>query len=118
MPRRIEFYSPDQLDCNTLTTAIGGDFGLRCEITTDYTRDQVVVLVRCRPIAGTAADVVSVQAIVRAPLKTAKSLYTMHYAALLDCWHQCDRGVLAAATRPIEHGWNGRPKVPRARNAQ
>lgn len=118
MPRHIEFYTPDQLDCNTLVTAIGGDFGLVPEITTQYTRDQVIVLVRCRALAELPSGVVQVQAMVKAPLKTAKSLYTMHYSALLDCWHQCDRGVLAAAARPIEHGWNGRPKTPARRTAQ
>lgn len=113
MPRKMEFYSPDQLDCNTIVTALGGDFGVTPEIITQYTRDQVMVLVKCRRIGGGEADVVQVQALVRAPLKTAKSLYTMQYSALLDCWHQLDRGVLGASTRPIEHGWNGRPQQPR-----
>jgi hypothetical protein len=37
----------------------------------------------------------------------------MQYSALLDCWHQLDRGVLAAAERPIDRGWDGRPRAPR-----
>jgi len=115
MPRKMEYYAPDQLDCNAMVSAIGNDFGLSCEITTEYGRDQVVVLVRCL-VPGKLPDrVVQVQALVRAPLKTAKSPYTMQYSALLDCWHQCDRGVLGAAPRPIDHGWNGRPEMPRRR---
>lgn len=112
MPRRYEAYAPDQLDCNTMVTSIARDFGLMPEVETRYERDQVVVLVRCRAPGGEAAGVVQVQAIVRAPLRTAKSLYIMQYSALLDCWHQCDRGVLGVAQTPIERGWNGRPRTP------
>lgn len=112
MPRHIEFYTPDQLDCNTMITAIGGDFGGVCEITTEYTRDQVITVVRVRKISSQSTDLPLVQAMVKVPLKTAKSLYQYQYSALLDCWHQMDRGVLGAAARPIEHGWNGRPQQP------
>lgn len=112
MPRRYEGYAPDQLDCNTMVTSIARDFGLMSVIETRYERDQVVVLVRCYAPGGAAADVVQVQALVRAPLRTAKSLYIMQYSALLDCWHQCDRGVLAVAQTPIERGWDGRPRTP------
>lgn len=118
MPSKQHYYEPDQIDCNTMVSAIGGDFGLLPEITTSYERDQVVVLVRCL-IPGKLPDrVVQVQALVRAPLKAARSLYTMQYSALLDCWHQCDRGVLGTATTPIERGWNGRPRTPGRRSAQ
>jgi hypothetical protein len=112
MPRKFEGYAPDQMDCNTMVTALGGDFGLLTEIETRYERDQVVVLVRCYSPGGKARGMVWVQAKVSAPLKTAKSLYTMQYSALLDCWHQCDRGVLGVAKTPIEYSWNGRPKTP------
>jgi len=115
MPRLRETYTPDQMDCSTMVTGIANDFGLLPEITTEYARDQVVVLVRCRIPGGESAGVVQVQARVSAPLKTAKSLYTMQYCALLDCWHQCDRGVLAASSRPISYGWSGRPQQPRRR---
>lgn len=115
MPRSIHYYEPDQLDCNTMVTAIANDFGCLCDITTTYARDQVVVLVRCHKGIETAVHTVQVQAIVRAPLRTAKSLYAMQYSALLDCWHQLDRGLLAAATRPIEYSWSGRPKAPERR---
>jgi len=118
MPRTINYYEPDALDCNTMVTALGGDFGVQCDITTEYTRDQVVVLVRCHKGIGTPAHEVQVQAIVRGPLRGARPLYAMQYSALLDCWHQLDRGVLAAATRPIERGWNGRPRTPERRTAQ
>lgn len=113
MPRKIEFYTPDQLDCNTMVSAIGNDWGLVAEIVTRYELDYVIVVVRLRKTRPESSDPVVCQAMVKAPLKTAKSLYAMQYSALLDCWHQCDRGVLAAATRPIEHGWNGRPQQPR-----
>lgn len=118
VPRSINYHEPDAIDCNTMVSAIGSDFSCKCDITTAYERDQVVVLVRCYTLVQEAANVVQVQAIVRTPLRTARSLYAMQYSALLDCWHQMDRGVLAAATRPIEHSWNGRPKVPERRNAQ
>lgn len=112
MPRQFTSYEPDALDCNTMVTAIASDFGLIAEITTQYVRDKVQVVVRCRPIGGESAGVVQVQALVTAPLKTAKSLYIYQYSALLDCWHQCDRGVLGAAQRPVERDWRGRPQVP------
>jgi hypothetical protein len=115
MPRKMETYTPDQIDCNTMVTGIANDFGLAVEIETQYARDRVWVFVRCRQPALIPPGVVQVQAVVSAPLKTAKSLYTMQYSALLDCWHQCDRGVLAASSRPVEHDWNGRPQQPRRR---
>lgn len=112
MPRKFTGYEPDAIDCNTIWHAIGNDFGLVPEVLTSYSRDQVVVIAKCRPVGGTAADVVQVQAIVRAPLKTARPLYVLQYAALLDCWHQCDRGVLGVAQTPIERDWSGRPQRP------
>jgi len=118
VPRSEKYYEPDQIDCNSMVTAIGNDYGCLCDITTTYARDQVVVLVRCHKGFETADHTVQVQALVRAPLRTARSLYTMQYSALLDCWHQLDRGLLAAATRPIERGWNGRPRTPERRNAK
>jgi len=118
MPRKQNYYEPDAIDCNTMVSAIGSDFGCKCDITTAYERDQVVVLVRCYTLQQEAAGVVQVQALSRAPLRTARSLYTMQYSTLLDCWHQLDRGVLAAATRPIERAWNGRPRTPAARHAK
>jgi hypothetical protein len=118
MPRKQNYYEPDAIDCNTMVSAIGSDFGLQCDITTAYERDQVVVLVRCYSVVQNPSKVVQVQALTRAPLRAARSLYTMQYSALLDCWHQLDRGVLAAATRPIERGWDGRPRMPAARHAK
>lgn len=114
-PQRYTAYEPDALDCNTMCNCIAQDFGLVATITVEYARDKVQVIVKCRPIGGEQADVVQVQAMASAPLRTAKSQYIYQYAALLDCWHQCDRGVLAAANRPIERGWNGRPQAPRRR---
>ena len=118
MPRKINYHEPDAIDCNTMVSAIGSDFNCQCDITTSYERDQVVVLVRCYTLQQKASGVVQVQALSRAPLRTARSLYTMQYSTLLDCWHQLDRGVLSAATRPIEHDWSGRPKQPAKRHAQ
>jgi len=115
MPRKMEFYTPDQMDCNTIVTSIAKDFGLVTEIETQYARDRVWVFVRCRPPATDGKGVVQVQAVVSAPLKTAKSLYTMQYCAMLDCWHQCDRGVLGVASQAVTYQWNGRPETPRRR---
>lgn len=112
MPRKFNYYEPDAIDCNTLVSALGNDFSVQCDITTAFERDQVIVLVRCHKGIGTASHEVQVQALVRSPLRGAKSGYTMQYSALLDCWHQLDRGVLATATRPIVHSWDGRPEIP------
>lgn len=112
MPRVQHYYEPDQLDCNTLVTALGNDFGVLPEITTEYARDEVLVVVKCRKYGQPGGDAVQVQALVRRPLRAAKSLYTMQYSALLDCWHQLDRGTLGVAKTPVEYSWNGRPQVP------
>lgn len=112
MPRQSNYYEPDQLDCNTMVTAMCEDFGLACDIATRYERDQVVVIVTCRRFIEAPNGGAVVQAIVRAPLRTAKSLYVMQYGAILDCWHQMDRGVLGAAQTPVVRGWNGRPQRP------
>lgn len=115
MPRSFGGYEPDQLDCNTISIALGSDFGMVPDITTTYMGDQVVVVCKCRIIGCTEPDDVVVQALDRLPLRTKKSLYVMHYTVMLDCWHQLDRGTLGAATRPIIRGWSGRPQQPRRR---
>ena len=112
MPRMQHYYEPDALDCNAMQTAIAEDFSCVCEISTDYGRDEVRTVVKCRKIGGSEASVVQVQAMVKAPLKGAKSLYILQYSALFDCWCQLDRGVTAVAARPIQRGWNGRPQRP------
>jgi hypothetical protein len=113
MPRQFGGYEPDQIDCGTISLALSTDFGVMPEVKTTYSGDLVTVTCKCR-ILGTDPDgPVIVQAIDRLPLKSRKSLYVMHYTVMLDCWHQLDRGMLAAATRPIERGWNGRPQQPR-----
>jgi len=115
MPRNHEGYEPDQLDCNTMSIAISADFGMMPELKTTYSGDLVTVTCKCRQLGMAPDSPVIVQAIVRNPLKLRRSLYVAHYSAMLDCWHQLDRGVAAAATRPIERGWNGRPQQPRRR---
>lgn len=115
MPTRYTAYEPDQMDCQVMTRALGGDFGVIPSIETVYTPDQVCTIVRCRKIGGLADSSVEVQAMVRSPLRGARSLYSMHYSALLDCWHQLDRGVLSAQERPITRDWSGRPKQPTRR---
>ena len=112
MPSRITYHVPDAIDCNTILHAIANDFGLLPEVITRYERDFVVVIVRCRKPDTSGEGVVQVQALVKTPLKTAKSLYQYQYSAMLDCWHQCDRGLLANATTPIARGWDGRPRTP------
>lgn len=115
MPRQIQFYEPDAIDCNTLIGSLANDFGVLAEITTSYGVDKVETIVRCWKYAPGGGREVQVQALVSNPLKSPGSLYVQHYKALLDCWHQLDRGVLAAAARPIERGWNGRPRTPERR---
>jgi hypothetical protein len=115
MPRQFEGYEPDQLDCNSLSIALSVDFGMMPEVKTTYSGDLVTVTCKCRILATDPDGPVIVQAITRIPLKTRKSLYVMHYTVMLDCWHQLDRGTLAASARPIERGWNGRPQTPRRR---
>lgn len=112
MPNKQHYYEPDAIDCNTLVAAIGNDFGGMCEITTTYENDLVVVVVRVRQLGSGREGVVQVQALVRAPLKSRRNAYVMQYSALLDCWHQLDRGVLGVATTPIVRGWDGRPQAP------
>lgn len=116
MPQRANYHEPDAIDCYSMAQAIGEDFGLLLDVTTGYQLDQVVVLVRAYAPDGKLERTVIVQAMCRRPVKTAKSLWQMQYAAMLDCWHQLDRGVLAAETRPIERGWDGRPRTPRRSN--
>ena len=115
MPRKFTSYEPDQLDCNTVVTSIGTDFGLTVEIETQYARDRVWTFVRCRPASLDGKGVVQVQSVHSSPLRTAKSLYIGQYSALLDCWHQLDRGTLAVRETPISRDWNGRPQTPRRR---
>lgn len=117
MPNKQHYYEPDALDCNTCVTAINTDFGCVADIETRYERDKVVVIVRCRKVGRETSDLVQVQSLVSAPLKGAKSLYVYHYSALLECWHQLDRGVLAVAKAPVEYSWSGRPHQP-ARHGQ
>lgn len=115
MPQRYTAYEPDQLDCNVMTQALGRDFSVLPSIETVYTPEQVCTIVRCRSIGGPADSQVEVQAMVRCPLRNARPLYSMQYSALLDCWHQLDRGVLAASERSVNRGWDGRPKQPERR---
>jgi hypothetical protein len=115
MPRRFGGYEPDQIDCATISVALSSDFSVMPEVKTTYSGDLVTVTCRCRMLGMDPDGAVIVQAIDRVPLKARKSLYVMHYSVMLDCWHQLDRGTLAAATRPIERGWDGRPQQPRPR---
>jgi len=115
VPNKQAYYEPDGIDCNTLVSAIANDFGCVCDIATIYELDEVRTIVRCFKLGEKLAGVVQVQALVKAPLKARRTLYAMQYGALLDCWHQLDRGVLAAATVPVERAWNGRPQRPTPR---
>jgi hypothetical protein len=112
VPRSQTYYEPDAIDCNQLVTSLAEDFGVIADLATRYEYDQVVVICTTRKIAEAPHGVVQVQSIVRAPLKSRRNLYVMQYSAMLDCYHQLDRGVLAVATTPLERDWSGRPKVP------
>jgi hypothetical protein len=112
VPQKQHYYEPDAIDCNSMVTALAHDHGVTAVVTTDYARDQVVVIAKCYKRGGGPDEPVICQALVKAPLKPVRSLYVLQYSSLLDCWHQLDRGVLAVAQTPLERQWNGRPKVP------
>jgi hypothetical protein len=115
MPRQSTPYEPDAIDCNSMEGSLANDFGLCARVQTIYNADEVVVICRCCKVAVAPDGPIIVQAMARRPLRACRNLFAMHYSVLLDCWHQCDRGVLGAAARPIERGWDGRPKQPRPR---
>jgi len=112
MPRKFNAYEPDAIDCNTMWSAICHDFGVIPSLSVAYERDRVVIICKCYKVAGEEPNVVQVQAMATKAQKGAGSQYAMQYSVLLDCWHQLDRGVLGAKTRPIDYSWNGRPQVP------
>lgn len=116
MPNKQHYYEPDALDCNTVVGSLAEDFGVYPEIRTEYGLDLVRVIVKCYSPSEKAQGLVQVQAMVSAPLKSRRNLYTMQYSALLDCWHQLDRGLLGVATTPITRSWNGRPVMPAPHN--
>lgn len=116
MPRQFTAYEPDAIDCDQITSSIAQEFGCVAELTTTYALDKVQTICRCWKFDGDAGRVVQVQSMASRSLKTNQSLFVQHYSVLLDCWHQLDRGVLAAASRPVERGWNGRPRTPRRRH--
>jgi hypothetical protein len=118
MPRQYTAYEPDQIDCQALAAALGNDFSVVPMVETVYGIDHIVTVVRCRKLADMADGKVCVQAMVKIPLRTTRSLYVMQYSALLDCWHQLDRGVLAVADTPVMRDWTGRPQTPRRRHKQ
>ena len=115
MPRQINYHEPDAIDCYSMAQSLAADFGCLHDITTCFAGDKVTVLVRAYKPGPEGAKQIECQALVSRPVKLAKNLFVMQYSALLDCWHQLDRAVLAAATRPIEYGWDGRPRQPAAR---
>jgi len=113
MPRKFEGYAPDAIDCNEMWSSICSTFACIPELETRYERDKVTVICRCRKLGAAAGGEVQVQALVARPLRTSKDLFVMQYSALLECWHQLDRGVFAVAQSPIERGWDGRPGTAR-----
>lgn len=115
MPRQFAGYEPDAIDCQSLVDALGGDFSCIAQTTVQFTADEVRVTCKVRKLGGADNCDILCQSLVRRPIKGHSSAYTLIYSALLDCWHQLDRGVLATATRPIERGWDGRPYTPRRR---
>lgn len=115
MPRKYTAYEPDQIDCHALAAALGNDFSVIPMVETIYGVDHIITVVRCRRLGDMPDGGVVVQALVKIALRSTRSLYVMQYSALLDCWHQLDRGVLAVADCPIERGWDGRPRTPHRR---
>lgn len=117
MPQKGNYYEPDAIDCNTMATAIGQDFSHLCKTEVEFARDSVVVTCRCYGSAAAPDDAPSVQSRATKPLKSRPDISVMLFSAMLDCWHQLDRGVLGAKPPAISHGWNGRPTVPRRRDS-
>ena len=117
MPAKYTAYEPDQIDCQALASALGNDFSVIPMIETVYGVDHIITIVRCRRLGGMPDGEIVVQAMVKVPLRLTRSAYVQQYSALLDCWHQLDRGVLAVADCPVERGWDGRPRTPRRRHA-
>jgi hypothetical protein len=113
MPRAFTAYEPDQIDLNTMLTALAEDFGVLCELSVDIAREVVVTSARCYKITQDRDDGPACVARHKTPLKGQKSAWVGLYAAALDCWHQLDRGVLGVATAPVVRGWDGRPQRPR-----
>lgn len=117
MPRKFEGYEPDAIDCDQLTRALAEDFGVLCKLEVSYVLDKVQTIARCVRPALSTPPVVVVQAMVSRPIKAAQSHYVAQYSAMLDCWHQLDRGAAAIVTPPISHGYNRRPELPRRRRS-
>ena len=115
MPNKQAYYEPDQIDCDNLSSAIRGDFRVNPTLEVTFSLDMVLVVCRCYVPAIERPEKPIVQALSRFPLKARRSLYVAVYAVLLDCWHQMDRGVLAAADRPMPRDWSGRPRTPARR---
>jgi len=117
MPRPYTAYEPDQIDLNTMLTALGEDFGMRCVLNVEIARDVVITTAKCYRFLGDDDDGPAVVARHKVQLRGQKSAWIGLYAVALDCWHQLDRGLLGAAQTPVIRGWNGRPQRPRRRNA-
>lgn len=117
MPQQQHYYEPDAVDCYHLVAALGEDFGCVPEVETIYSLDRVEVRVRVHKLGQPGGDAVQVQARITRPLRQCRNLFVMQYSALLDCWHQLDRGVLGVARAPAVFGWNGRPETPRRRKS-
>lgn len=113
MPRSQNYYEPDQIDCTNLVRSIREEFNCDPKLAVEIHPDYIHTICRCVKYGQPGGDVVQVQALVKTPHTAKRSCWVMLYGALLDCWHQLDRGLLAAAARPIEREWNGRPTVPR-----
>lgn len=113
MPTKYTAYEPDHQDCRVMCQALARDFSVVADIQTIHADDYIITIVKCHLVATFEDRAVKCQAMVKCPSRHARSLYALQYSALLDCWHQLDRGVLAAAERPIDRGWDGRPRAPR-----
>lgn len=116
MPRAFTSYEPDQIDLNTMLTALAEDFGVLCELSIEIARDVVITTAKCYKITGDRDDGPSVVSRHKRALRGSFSAWIGLYACAMDCWHQLDRGVLGVAQTPVIRGWNGRPQRPRARN--
>lgn len=115
MPRSFNGYEPDAIDCDQLVRSLAEDFGVLCKLEVSYGLDKIQTIARCYRPADASPALPVVQALVSRPVKGAPSHYVAQYSALLDCWHQLDRGALAVAGVHVTRDWSGRPEVPRRR---
>jgi len=106
-------YDPDWVDVNTQLTALGEDFGCRCEFTVRVERDRVTVIARALHLAGDDSGGIAAQALASRPFNTKPELAIMCFSTAQDCWRQLDSGSAGKRGGEVAFEWNGRPHITR-----